>query len=232
MKGGNIPVVVGLMALTGCLTFNETEIPQIAISALPADRAVRLQVAGYDALITTYVPVYGYSTVVAGDAWYGPHWGYYGRPYATTVATETLVPQASTTAVFRDRATETLEKCGYLLKTNDPQYRLEVTFGGPYVSDGDSWKAVAWNVLTILTADYGTQTWVAKLKIYDVKTGKLLFLRDYEQRYQVNVWGPIPIFSPGACDKTKYSAMQSWCLTTLTDQTLRDTTDFLSKQPK
>lgn len=221
---------VALAALTGCVTFNETEFPSVSIGALPNGKSLRVQVSGFDAFITTYVPVVGYSTVVGGDVWYGPHGRYYAGPYATTMVTETYVPQASPTTIFRDRATETLEKCGYVLQTNDPQYRVEVNFGGPFTSDGELWKSVAWNVLTILTADYGSQDWTAKLKIYDVKTGKLLLFKDYSQHYQVNVWGPIPIFCPAACDKTKYSAMQSWCLTVLTDRALQDATDFLSKQ--
>lgn len=229
MKIGYLLTCSLLAALAGCISFNETEFPESPSSALPAGKALRLQVSGFDALVTSYVPVYGYSTVVHGGGWYGPHGRYYGGPYATTVATETFIPQASPTAVFRNRATETLEKCGYVLQTNDPQYRLEVTFGGPFTSDGDTWTSLAWNLLTLLTADYATQTWTAKLKIYDVKSGKLAFFRDYEQRYQVTVWGPIPLFSPGASEKTKYEAMQSWCLTALTDRTLADATAFLAR---
>ena len=221
-----------LMALTGCVTFNETEPPAISIGALPSGKSLRVQVAGFDAFLTSFVPVYGYSTVVGGSAWYGPHGRYYGGPYATTVATETYVPHATPTTMFRDRAVETLEKCGYVLQTNDPQYRVEVNFSGPFTTDGELWKSVAWNILTILTADYESQDWTAKLKIHEVKTGKLLLVRDYSQHYQVTVWGPIPIFCPSACDKTKYGAMQSWCLTMLTDRALQDATDFLSNQAK
>lgn len=230
MNIARLSFLSGLLALAGCMTFNETEYPQAPVAALPAGKTVALQLSGFDATITTYVPVYGYSTVVAAHPCYGPHGHYCGGPYATTIATETYVPQATATTVFRDRAAETLEKCGYLLQTSTPQYRLEVVFAGPFTSDGDTWADFAWNVLTLLTADYETQTWTAKLKIYDVQSGKLIHFRDFEQRYQVNVWGPIPIFSPGACSKTKYGAIQSWCLTALTDLTLSDATAFLSKQ--
>lgn len=232
MKKTSGILMAALGLLSGCVTFNETDCLQTPIRALPAGKSIKIQVAGFDALVTTYIPVYGYSTVIGGDVWYGPHGRYYGGPYATTVATETIVPQASPTTVFRDRAMETLEKCGFILQAPDPQYRLEVNFSGPFVSDGDTWTMVAWNVFTLLTADYGTQTWTAKLKLHDLKTGKLVFFKDYEQRYQVTVWGPIPIFCPGACSKTKYGAMQSWCLTVLTDQALADAADFLSKQTK
>ena len=220
------------LGLAGCISFNETEYPAVSAPSLPKDREIRVQVAGFDAMFTSYTPVYGYSTVVGGDYWYGHHGRYYGGPYMTTVATETYIPQAAPTTMFRDRATETLEKCGFVLQAPNPAYRIEVTFSGPFISDGDYAKVLAWNILTILTADYGTQTWTAKLKLYGVATGKLLLSRDYSQKYEVTVWGPIPIFSPGAASKTKYNAIQSWCLTALTDLSVADAVDFLSKQVK
>lgn len=217
---------VSLLALAGCMSFNETEFPAVSLTPLPADKPVKVQLAGFDAVITTYVPVYGYATVVGGPGWYGPHHRYCATPYAQTVATETIVPQAAPTTVFRDRACEALERSGCVLQAADPQYRLEVTFSGPVITDGDAWTGVAWNVFTLLTADYAAQLWTAKMKIHDVKTGRLVLFRDYEQRYSVTVWGPIPIFSPGASSKTKYSAMQSWCLTALTDRALADALVF------
>jgi len=232
MKTRLVLTGAALAVCAGCVCFNETEIQPTAVPALPAGKSLAVQVAGFDAFVTTYTSVYGYSTVVGGDGWYGPYGRWYGGPYATTVATETIVPQASPTSAYRNRATETLEKCGYVLQTNDPQYRLEVTFEGPFVSSGDAWASFAWNILTLLTADYATQAWTAKLKIYHSKTGKLELIRDYEQRYEVSVWGPIPIFSPGACDKTKFAFIQGQCLTALTDRALLDAADFLSKHAR
>ena len=219
-------------ALSGCVSFNETEYPQVVLPKAPAGKEVKVRVAGFDALITSYIPVYGYATVVGGDCWYGPHGRYYGGPFATTVTTETMVPQASPTSAFRDRATDALERCGFILNAIPPDYRVEVHFGGPFVSDGDSAETIAWNVLTLLTADYTAQTWTAKLKVYDGKTNKMLFFKDYAQKYEVTVWGPIPIFSPGASSKTKFNAVQSWCLTALTDLAIADAADFISKQPR
>ena len=230
MKKTVMPFAFALVCLSGCVSFNETEYPVVALPHFPAGKEVKVQVSGFDALITSYIPVYGYSTVYGGDYWYGRHGHWYGGPYATTVATETYVPQASPTSAFRDRATETLEKCGAILRAPDPKYRIEVTFGGPMISDGDYAEMLAWNILTILTADYAAQTWTGKLKIYEVATGKLVFSRDYSQKYEVTVWGPIPIFCPGASSKTKYNAIQSWCLTALTDLSVADAVGFLTKQ--
>ena len=219
-----------IAAVAGCVSFNETVYPDVAVPQLPAGKEIKVQVSGFDAVITSYVPVYGYSTVYGGDYWYGPRGHWYGGPCATTVATETYIPQASPTSAFRDRATETLEKCGVILRAADPEYRIEVTFSGPYISDGEYAEMLAWNILTLLTADYAAQTWTAKLKIYACASGKMLFSKEYSQNYEVTVWGPIPIFCPGASSKTKYNAIQSWCLTALTDLSVADAVGFLTKQ--
>ena len=82
--------------------------------------------------------------------------------------------------------------------------------------------------MSILSADYSVQTWTAKVKGYDNKTGKLVFHRDYSQRYEVAVWGPLPLLSPAGASKNTAKAMQSWCLTALTDRTTADVTAFLA----
>ena len=219
------------VGLSGCISFNETVYPAVNIPALPPGKEIRLQLVGFDAMITSYIPVYGYSTVVGGDCWYGPH-GRYCGPYSTTCVTETYIPQLSPTAAFRDRATEILEKCGFILKAIDPQYRVEVNFSGPFELESDTYVSLAWNLLTLLTADYAAQMWQAKLKIYDTSSNRLLHTRDFAQRYEVTVWGPIPIFSPGASSKTKFNSIQSWCLTALTDQALAEAVAFISARPK
>lgn len=215
-------------ALTGCFTVRETEYPVTQVTALPQGRELKVQVAGFDAMITSYVPVYGYETVVS------PHYGPYGHYHygVATVATETLVPQASPTTVFRDRAMELLEKGGYMLRAPQPRFQVEVQFSGPFSEDGDSWKSFAWNLFTVFTADQAKQTWSAKLRIHDLQTGKLVLFKDYVQVYDVLVWGPIPIFSPGGSSKTRFNTMQSWCLTALTDQAVADATAFLAGQVK
>ena len=213
--------------LSGCFTLTETDYPQTVVNAAPAGLDIGVQLAGFEASVTSYTPVYGYSTVIGG--------GYGGRhryvPYTSTVMTQTYVPQTSLTTAFLDRATELMEKGGYLLKTASPTFRVEVKFDGPFVTDGEYWATFAWNILSLLTADQGHQTWTAKLKVYEIATGRLMFYKDYSQPYSVTVWGPIPIFSPFASDKTNYSAMQSWCLTALTDQAVADATQFLSTLP-
>ena len=212
-----------LFALCGCFVLNQSEYPAVEMSNVASGAAVRL--SGFDATVTTYVPVYGYETVYHMGP-YRRHWG----PYATTYATETYIPQSVRTNAFIDRAGELLEQSGCLLRTENPDYTVDVKFSGPIVTDGEKAAGAAWTLLTALTADYGCQTWTAKLRIYDAKEGKLLMFSDYDQRYSALVWGPIPLFSPSGSDKTSYNMMQSWCLTALTDRAMADATAFLSSR--
>ena len=98
------------------------------------------------------------------------------------------------------------------------------------MSDGERAAEAAWTIFSLLTADYGVHTWTAKLKVYDVDTGKLLMHCDYSERYSALVWGPIPLFSPAGSDKTSANSMQSWCLMALTDRAMADATAFLASQ--
>jgi hypothetical protein len=109
---------------------------------------------------------------------------------------------------------------------------VDVTFNGPFVTDSEKGVKALWLLLSIFSADYSVETWTAKIKIYDIKTGKMVFHRDYSQRYEVAVWGPLPILSPAGSSKNTANAMQSWCLTALTDRVMADATAFLSSNVK
>lgn len=213
------------LLVAGCFTVSETRYPETALVSLGSDKAVAVQLAGFEASVTSYVPVYGYETVFSP----GPGPRHRRHLYATTIATETYIPQVNNTTAFLDRATDALEKCGFTLQTTRPEYRVEVKFSGPFVTDGENAASFAWALFTAFTTDYGVQTWTARMKIYDIATGKVLLFRDYTQKYESYVWGPIPIFSPAGSDKSGYGAMQSWCLTALTDRAMADATAFLAK---
>jgi hypothetical protein len=227
MKTLKTLTMAALLASAGCFTVTETEYPASTFTAAPANKNLHVQLSGFEAAITTYVPVYGYETVLTPGRGPGPR---RHRLYATTIATETYVPQVNNSTVFLDRATDTLEKCGYILQTTTPKYRVEVKFSGPFVSDGEVAEAAAWSLFSILTADYGVQTWSARLKIHNLTTGKVELFKDYTQKYESLVWGPIPIFSPAGSDKSNYNMMQSWCLTALTDLAMADATAFLANK--
>jgi hypothetical protein len=225
MKKAKITACIAALSLAGCFTVNETPFPSVSTAAAPANKSINVQLSGFEAAVTTYVPVYGYQTVLSSGC--GPR--RHHRLHATTIATETYVPQVNNSTAFIDRATDMLEKCGYVLQTTNPKYRIEVKFSGPFVTDGEVAKSAAWSLLTVFTADYGTQTWTARLKIHELATGKVVLFRDYTQKYESLVWGPLPIFSPAGSDKSDYNMMQSWCLTALTDRAMADATAFLSK---
>ena len=223
-------MALSMLAFAGCFTIFESEYPAVEMaSAGNAD--VKVQLSGFEAAVTTYEVLYGYETSYRYHHYYGyrRNYGYWGP---STVMTETYVPQTRATSAYIDRATEILELNGFNPKTDKPEYRIEVKFGGPFVSDGDRAAEAAWTIFSLLTADYGVHTWTAKLKIYDVATGKLLMHYDYSERYSALVWGPIPLFSPAGSDKTSTNSMQNWCLTALTDRAIADATAFLSAKAK
>ena len=48
---------------SGCWTIRETDHPVIEVAALPAGREPHVQVAGFEATVTSYDVAYGYATV-------------------------------------------------------------------------------------------------------------------------------------------------------------------------
>ena len=225
----NVLAAAAAAALTtGCFTVSHTDYPQVQMSRAPADRRVSVALSGFEATLTSYVPVYGYSTAWRCSPGYYRHGRYHGgwlypAPYSTT----TYLPQTSETTAFVERAQDALEESGFASDQTNVDYRVEVKFSGPVVTDGDRTAQVLWWLCSALSADYGTQTWSAKLKIYD-REGRLVFAHDYTEKYGAAVWGPVPIFSPAGSDQTDYNPMQCWCLNALTDRAMADATAFLS----
>ena len=221
-------LVVLPVAVSGCWTFNESEYPRTAVVS-PQGEAAKLAVAitGFDAVVTEYESIYGYSTV------YTP--GYYGHRhyhpgYYSTVSTQTIVPQTRTTDMFRKRAQEELEDAGFVLATTSvPDRTIDVSFCGPLVDSSDIWCQWGLRLCTVFFCDYEAASWTAKLRIRDNRTGKILFKNEYVQRYQTNAMGLIPIFGIASCEGTSAAHVQSWCLAALTDRVMADATAFLAK---
>ena len=222
----SIPAAAALCA--GCFVCSETKFPETRPKALTQGRDVHVQLSGFESTVTTYVPIYGYETVFSSRPMSRRRHAHF---YSTTYATETYVPQTSSTTVFAERAAEIFEKGGYVLQSASPKYRVEVKFGGPYASDGDSAATAMWSIFTVFTAGYGTQTGSAKLKVYDIASGRLVHHRDFSQRYEAIVWGPIPLFSPAGSDTISYGSMQNWCLSALTDLAVADAMAYLGSLP-
>ena len=220
------------LSLSGCWTVRETAHPAIAVVKLPEGKDVQVQIAGFDATVITYETAHGYTTVTGFAPGYYDRHGHYrgGGIGTTTYQTTEFIPHAETTSVYRDRATDALERAGCVLQTKDPQYRVEVRFEGPFSESGDCWAMAGWMICTIFTADYGAVDWSAKLKIHDMKTGKLIHERVFTERDEALVWGPIPIFSPACSSRNSASVMNDICLTALTDRAVAEAVSFLSKQ--
>ena len=220
-----ILAVSALAIFSGCFTIKESGFPETSIASLPDGKEISVKLQGFEATVTDYMTVYGYDTVWIRGRPRG-RYGWTSGHYAT-VTSSMHVPQVRTTDFFLQRAQTSAEAAGFITKAQRPDYLLEVNFGGPFVTDSERCVEALWMILSILTADYSVQTWTAKLKIYDNKTGKMVFHNDYSQRYEVAVWGPLPILSPAGSSKNTANAMQSWCLTALTDRAMADATAFL-----
>ena len=223
-------MAIALALAAGCITLKETPFPQTNLASLPEGKEMSIQLRGFRARFTEYVSVYGYDTVwVEGR----PRGRYGWMPgHYRTVTSSTYIPQVSESDVFAQRAKTHAETAGFTTMAAQPDYIVEAEFGGPFVTDSERGVEALWIVLSLLSADYSVQTWTAALKIYDNKTGKLVFHQDYSQRYEVAVWGPLPILSPVGSSKNTFNAMQSWCLTALTDRVMADVATFLVPKAK
>lgn len=228
MKTKVLAVVSVALAFAGCFTVSETPFPDAERTSLKEGQTLAVQLSGFEASVTTYVPIYGYETVHTSV----PCRRHRSHGSAMTVMSETYVPHVYNTSAYIDRASDAFEKCGFVLKSpTAPQYRVDVSFSGPFVSDSEELSILAWSLFSLLTADYGVQTWTARMKIYDA-AGKVCLYKDYTQTYESCVWGPIPLLSPGGSDKSNDHYMQNWCLSALTDLAVADATAFLAAKAK
>ena len=216
----------------GCFTLYKSEYPVVQMTrAAKADAGVLL--SGFEASITSYVPIYGYQTAWDVDRVYYRRGRYHyvsGGP--TTVSTTTYVPQTDQTTVFIERAQETFESLGYIVNGNNAKYRVEVKFSGPVVTDEDNLVEILWLVLSAFSADYSAQTWSAKLKIYETESNRMVFTCDYTEKCAAAVWGPLPILSPAGANANSPTVLQSRALTILTDRALADASAFLAEKLK
>jgi hypothetical protein len=224
MKNKIFFIASAMLLFTGCFTISETPFPEVVSTSLDPNKNLSVQISGFDATVTTYIPVYGYETIHSSI----PYGRRGRRHYSTVISTETYIPQINNTTAYLNRAIDILEKCGFTVQTPAPKYRINVVFSGPFVSNSEDISSFAWALFSFLTLDYGVQTWTAQMKIYDVATGKVCMHKDYTQKYESYVWGPLPIFSPAGSEKSNENYMQNWCLSALTDRALADATAFLA----
>jgi len=221
-------VAVACLAFAGCWTFEQCEYPQTVLAQVAPGRDVTVRLSGFETTVTTYDSAYSYTTVTEPYHYRDRHGHYHGAWGTSTYRTETLVPRTRPTKLFLDRATELMEKAGFVMRSPNPRFGVEVKFDGPFSEDGDNASMFCWTLFTLFTADRGIQNWSAKLKIYDLASGRLLLEHSYTERYQATVWGPVPFSAVMGTDATSPGNMKGWCLSALTDRAIADATAFLA----
>lgn len=230
MKISNLVVLGSLsLVLSGCWTLSETEYPEVAIERLPTGKTVAVSLVGFEADVQKYVPIAGHEQMAtsAGDREDGPCAIENSSTNAYYCTRNTL------TRKLIDRASVGLERKGYAVGNYNPQYAVEMKFMGPFDRDYDALKQLGLAICTIFTAEKNVVTWRAALKVYDRTDGnKVVFEKDYEQLYEVFVWGPIPVASPACSPKITGTACDSWILTALTDMGVADAAKFLRDKAK
>ncbi len=226
-----LSLLAGALVCSGCWTLHKSDYPSLTLTPAPADRDVVVQVSGFEATMTEYVPVHGYETVWRAYPvhHHRHHHHCHNHVYVPEMQSTTYYLQNEVpTTTFVKRACEGLEDYGFIVGTTNAQYRVDVNFGGPLVNDGDRTATALWLVLSGLSADYTAQMWTASLRIYDAQSNKLLLHTEFTEKYQAAVWGLVPIFSPGMAEDASYATAKSWCLTALTDRALAEATAFLA----
>lgn len=230
------------LMLVGCFTMHRTPQPATSMTRVPEGKDIKVTVSGFAANITEYVSVYGYDTVFVDDGWGGPGPGHgpgpgpgprgrhvmHGGGHYVTTTSQALIPQARASEAFLCRARAHLEENGFLLRVSPTDYTVDVTFSGPFVTSDERALEWTWMLCSIFSAEYATQTWTAKLKIYDNKSGRIIFNRDYKQKFEDVVWSPIFFIGLAGYTENTFNFMQNWCLSSLTDQACADATLFLS----
>lgn len=223
-------LLLPVLLLEGCFTLKKTEMQPAVLTRAPEGRDVSVSLTGFAATITEYLPIYGYQTVYVDDGWHGRRGrrgGWWGGHYETAT-TSTFVPRTHASAAFLKRAEMRLEDAGFVLRAPKPSYTADVTFEGPFVTDGELGVEFAWQFCSILSAEYTTQTWTARLRIHDTKTGRVVHSRDFSSKYEHCVWSPLFFIGLAGCTENTVNYIQNWCLADLTDRATADISAFLS----
>ena len=184
--------------LAGCFTISQSEYPQSPIAKCAGE--VKLRLEGFAATMLVYVP-----------AW----------------APGGYAPMLQPTDAYRDRAMDSLERAGFLLRAAPADYSVAVEFahGGRHPDFG--WH-VAETLGSLTFAFRGGEVWTAKLKVYDAKSGKCVFVRDYRQTYEAHGWSFVPLFGFLDYDELRGEYVKGWCLNALTDRAVADAASFVA----
>jgi len=223
MKTLSSLLCAGSLFLTGCWTLSETEYPSVAVKP---GRGERIRLADFKTGIYSYHFVEGHESMSGTE------------PDAKMVDQEMVAQDASwmmsDTASGRlvARTVAELGRKGYKVSKQDPNYVIELGFSGPVLPEDDFLLQLGYIFGTLFTAEKSVVTWTAHLKVRDGATNAVLYERDIDQTYELTVWGPIPVASPGCCEKIDKGSTNCWVLTALTDRAVADATAFISGRAK
>ena len=224
-------IIVGLLSLSvsGCWTVSETEFPQVEVTQAPAGKPITVKLSNYRTGVYDYVPVEGHEAMSNACAKASAEES--KRQQAAYVdLTMGWGLQNSASGRLVSRSIAELERKGYKIDRENAEYIIELKFENE--PDDHVLRQVGYMICTLFTAEKNEVDWKAHLAVYDSTYEKVLFSKDYEQNYQVTMWGPIPVASPACSKKNTDRAGNSWALTALSDRALADATAFIAGQKK
>ena len=213
---------------TGCWTVSETEYPDVEVAGLPAGKTASVSFSGFEVELQKYTPVEGHEQMKtnAGDRVDGP------CVKENTSTNQFFMTRNTATRKLIDRASVGMERKGFEIRTENPQYVVDMKFTGPIDREYDALKWLGLSVCTIFTADKNVETWVGRLRVHDRTTKQQVFEKHYTNEYAVTVWGPIPIGSPACHPKITCTACSSIALTAMTDEAIADASKAIVERVK
>jgi len=212
------------LLLAGCWTISETEYPSASVTQ---GKGIHVKLTNYRTGVYDYVTVEGHESMSTNET----DVLLVGQDRATQTDISWMM-QYSAAGRLVSRSVAELKRKGYVIDIKKPQYILEVSFKGPSFPDYDVLRQLCYAVCTLFTAENMVVIWTSKLKVRDGATNEVLYEKDFEQKYDVTVWGPIPVASPACCSKISYDGANSWALTALTDQVVAEATAFIASRTK
>jgi len=212
------------LLLSGCWTVSETEFPSVAV---PEGKGTRVKLSNFRTGVYDYCTVEGHESMSTNET----DTLLIGQDRVTQTDISWMM-QYSAAGRLVSRSVAELKRKGYVIDIRKPQYVIEVKFKGPSMPDYDVLRQLGYAVCTLFTAENMVVIWTSELKVRDGATDAVLFEKNYEQTYDVTVWGPIPVASPACCEKISYDGANSWALTALNDQALADATAFIAGRIK
>jgi len=224
MKAKSLLFSLVSLLLAGCWTLSETEYPSVSVTP---SNGIRVKLQNFRTGVYHYSPVEGHESMSGTE----PDEILVGQDRQTQTDVSWRL-QFSASGRLVSRVVAELKRKGYVIDTKKPQYVIELKFSQPALPEYDVLRQVCYGLCTLFTAENMVLTRTAYLKVRDGETDKVLYSKDFDQTYDVTVWGPIPVASPACSEKVSYDGANSWALTALTDQAVADATAFIAGRGK